>query len=114
MRDRWSIGVKSILSDLRNGNFESIDDIDKKIDESISELEEARNIIKEIFLKRAGCEHEYEPSTFTIERRIAGFIRVNKRICNCGHTEVFQENKSGSDRPEWAKDAQPMYFNNSI
>ena len=114
MRDRWSIGVKSILSDLRNGNFESIDDIDKKINESINELEEARSLIKEIFLKRAGCEHEYEQSTFTSERKIIGFVRVNKRVCGCGHTEVFQEDKSGSDRPTWANEAQPMYYNNDF
>jgi len=104
-----------MLSKLKNEHYGSLKDIDVAISKAQAELVEARKHMRDLYLERSACIHLYKKPSFTIQSRLIGCVRVNKRFCaHCGHTETQSENDNGNDRPEWAKEATEAYYNNNI
>ena len=113
--DNWSIGIRAMLAALKHDRYDSLEDIDAAIDAAEKELGDARQYMRDLYLKKAACIHAYKPATYSIQGRLIGFVRVNEQVCrNCGHQESQTENDDGTNRPEWAKDAKKTYYNNNI
>ena len=106
-----------MLSKLKHGHYDSLEDIDNEISEAVKELVKVKTYMRDLYMQRKECAHSYKKSTFTIQRRMIGYVRVNERVCaSCSHieTQAERDDGDGKDRPDWAKEATKNYYNNDI
>lgn len=113
---KWSMLGNSLLTGLKYNRYASLEDIAKAVEAYQEELVQVHEELRVRWLKVNGCTHTYGEATYTIQRRMTRYFRVNERVCSlCGQFETQTELcEDGSDRPEWALPAYEAFFNNNF
>ena len=113
-----NVVLRNMKKAIKQKNFSSIYELEANIDYCKQLIEDAREDMHLAFMNTDGCQHNYEHSKYTIQRRLIGFVRVNSRSCKeCGFEDIYQEGTDTPDRhdrPEWAGDAKEQYYNDSF
>jgi len=106
--------IYALKEAIKNNRFDSEEELSKEIDGIINEIANVAPELIEQYRLSKECNHEYRPSTFTVQKRIFSFVTVYQRVCDhCQHTETHTE-KDGIETPSWTKGATQRYYNNDI
>ena len=110
------IVIKNIDRAISFNRVKTVEQLDKTIDRLKVQLEDSRETLKLRINKLSSCEHEYKHPTYTVQRRIIGYVDVYEHQCkHCKYTETFQySEESVGGLPIWTKNASRRYYNNSI
>lgn len=104
--------IRNIYQDIKYG-FNSVEELEKMIDECIGELMDTKPIALKALAERLECDHSFKDPTYTVQRRVIGYVTVYQRVCSdCGCIENVTKETDGT--PDWADGAKEQYYNNSI
>ena len=108
------IAIRNISDSIRRGEFDKESDVEKAINDHVTTVLNARDQLIAQFRLLDGCGHDFKNPTYSVQKRVLGFVTVYERKCNvCGYKEIFQQNDKES-LPDWTDGATETYYNNDI
>jgi hypothetical protein len=110
------IVIKNIDRAISSNWLKTTEELDQTIDSLKVQLEDGRELLKLRINKLSSCDHVYNQTTYTVQSRFLGYVTVYERRCkHCQYTETFQYSDDVVEElPNWTKNAQQRYYNNSI
>jgi hypothetical protein len=115
----YNVVVRNIDRAIKHNQITDSAELDGLVNQLKDQLESNRSRWQEAITNRNTCQHsEFGKTTYTVQRRIMGYVTVYERSCkSCGYVDVFSlysESEEKSVLPDWTIKAEQRYYNNFI